>query len=167
MQTAKRMGYQIAKCGGIVVSGLAYGIDGMAMSGALTAGQKVIGVLGCGADIVYPKENRWLYRDVERYGCIMSEFVPGTPPHPWNFPKRNRVLSGMSCGVLVVEAPEKSGSLITANLAAEQGRDVFVVPGNIDMPGFVGSNRLLQEGAILAASSMAVIFSGSTALVSS
>ena len=148
LTAAKRMGYQISKCGGTVVSGMAYGIDGMAMRGALTAGSTVVGVLGCGADIVYPASNRALFEDTERYGCILSEFPPGTPPAKWTFPKRNRIISGMSCGVLVVEAPEKSGALITANLAAEQGRDVFVVPGNIDVPTFVGSNRLLREGAI-------------------
>ena len=150
LTTAKRLGYQIGKCGGIVVSGMAYGIDGMAMSGALTAGQKVVGVLGCGADIVYPLSNRALFKDVEEYGCILSEFPPGTQPAKWTFPKRNRIISGLSNGVLVVEAPEKSGSLITARLAAEQGRDVFVVPGNIDQPSFVGSNRLLRDGAIMA-----------------
>ena len=123
LTTAKRMGYQIARCGGIVVSGMAYGIDGMAMSGALTAGAPAVGVLGCGADIVYPVSNRALFRDTEEYGCILSEFAPGTPPAKWTFPKRNRIISGLSCGVLVVEAPEKSGALITARLAAEQGRD--------------------------------------------
>ena len=152
MTTAKRMGYQIGKCGGILVSGMAFGIDSMAMSGALTAGKTVVGVLGCGVDIVYPLSNRALFRDTEQYGCILSEFPPGTPPAKWNFPKRNRIISGLSNGVLVVEAPEKSGSLITARQAAEQGRDVFVVPGNIDMPSFVGSNRLLRDGAIMAAS---------------
>lgn len=152
MQTAKRMGYQIAKCGGIVVSGMAYGIDGMAMSGALTADQMTVGVLGCGADIVYPLSNRALFRDVEQYGCILSEFAPGTPPTKWTFPKRNRIISGLSNGVLVVEAPEGSGALITANHALEQGRDVFVVPGNIDQPGFVGSHRLLRDGATLVSS---------------
>lgn len=148
LTAAKRMGYQIGKCGGIVVSGMAFGIDAVAMSGALTAGQKVVGVLGCGADIVYPAANRGLFRDVENYGCILSEFPPGTQPTKWSFPKRNRIISGLSCGVLVVEAPEKSGALITASLAAEQGRDVFVVPGNIDQTGFIGSNRLLRQGAI-------------------
>lgn len=152
MQTAKRMGYQIGKCGGIVVSGMAYGIDGMAMSGALTAGQMTVGVLGCGADIVYPPSNRGLFQDVENYGCILSEFAPGTPPAKWTFPKRNRIISGLSNGVLVVEAPEGSGALITANHALEQGRDVFVVPGNIDQPGFVGSHRLLRDGATLTSS---------------
>ena len=157
LTTAKRMGYQIGKCGGIVVSGMAYGIDGMAMSGALTAGQTVVGVLGCGADVVYPLSNRALFQDVEKYGCLLSEFPPGYQPAKWTFPKRNRIISGLSNGVLVVEAPEKSGALITARLAAEQGRDVFVVPGNIDMPSFVGSNRLLRDGAIMVSSGWDVV----------
>lgn len=147
---AKRMGYEIASCGGIVISGVANGIDGCAMQGALTAGGAVVGVLGCGADVVYPVSNRWLYADTERYGCLLTEFPPGTPPYKWNFPRRNRIISGLSCGVLVIEAPEQSGSLITARLAAEQGRDVFSVPGNIDMPTFVGSNQLLRDGALMA-----------------
>jgi len=148
LTAAKRLGYQIGRCGGIVVSGMAYGIDSMAMSGCLTAGQSVIGVLGCGADIVYPPSNKGLFKDTCQYGCILSEFAPGIPPVKWNFPKRNRIIAGLSCGVLVVEAPERSGSLITARQALEQGRDVFVVPGNIDIPSFVGSNRLLRDGAI-------------------
>ena len=148
LTTAKRMGYQIARCGGIVVSGMAFGIDGMAMRGALTGGGAVVGILGCGAEQVYPSSNRSLFEDTESYGCILSEFPPGTPPLARNFPKRNRLISGLSCGVLVVEAPEKSGALITARQAADQGRDVFVVPGNIDVPTFVGSNRLLRDGAI-------------------
>lgn len=157
LTTAKRMGYQIGKCGGIVVSGMAYGIDGMAMAGALTAGQKTVGVLGCGADIVYPLSNKALFKDVEEYGCILSEFPPGYPPGKWTFPRRNRIISGLSNGVLVIEAPEKSGALITARMAAEQGRDVFVVPGNIDQPGFVGSNRLLRDGAIMVSSGWEVL----------
>ncbi len=157
LTAAKRMGYQIAKCGGIVVSGMAYGIDGMAMSGALTAGGITLGVLGCGADMVYPLSNRALFQDVENYGCILSEFAPGTPPYPGNFPKRNRIISGLSNGVLVVEAPEKSGALITARLAADQGRDVFAVPGNIDQPSFVGSNQLLRDGAMVASSGWDVV----------
>ena len=152
LTTAKRLGYQIAKCGGTVVSGMAFGIDGMAMRGALTAGGSVVGILGCGADIVYPVSNRSLFADTENYGCIMSEFPPGTPPMKYHFPKRNRIISGLSCGVLVVEAPEKSGALITAHQAADQGRDVFVVPGNIDVPSCVGSNRLLRDGAIAVSS---------------
>ena len=148
LTTAKRLGYQIAACGGCVVSGMASGIDGVAMKGALTAGGTVVGVLGCGADVVYPASNRWLYADTEKYGCILTEFPPGTPPLGRNFPRRNRIISGLSCGVLVVEAPEKSGALITARLSADQGRDVFVVPANIDVESARGSNALMRDGAI-------------------
>ncbi len=148
LTTAKRLGYQIAACGGCVVSGMASGIDGVAMKGALTAGGTVVGVLGCGADVVYPASNRWLYADTEKYGCILTEFPPGTAPLGRNFPRRNRIISGLSCGVLVVEAPEKSGALITARLSADQGRDVFVVPANIDVESARGSNALMRDGAI-------------------
>ena len=147
MNIAGKMGYQIARCGGIVVSGMADGIDGMAIRGALTAGVPAIGILGCGADVIYPQKNRALFKDMEQYGCLLSEFVPGTAPLAHNFPKRNRIISGLSCGVLVVEAPERSGALITAQAALDQGRDVFVVPGNIDVDTSVGSNRLLRDGA--------------------
>lgn len=148
LQTASRLGYQIGCCGGIVVSGMAAGVDGAAMEGALRSGQSVIGVLGCGVDVVYPASNRSLYRNTERYGCLISQFAPGTKPAKWNFPRRNRIISGLSCGVLVVEAPEKSGALITARAALDQGRDVFVVPGNVDQESCAGSNRLLRDGAI-------------------
>ena len=148
LTAAKRLGYQIASCGGTLVSGMASGIDGVAMKGALTAGGTVVGVLGCGADVIYPASNRWLYADAEKYGCLMTEFPPGTPPIGRNFPRRNRIISGLGCGVLVVEAPEKSGALITARLAADQGRDVFVVPANIDVESARGSNALMRDGAI-------------------
>lgn len=150
--TAKRMGYQIAQCGGLVISGLAAGIDSMAMTGALTQGKPAVGVLGCGADIVYPPWNENLYADVAARGCILTEYPPGTPPQGFHFPRRNRIISGLSCGVLVVEAPEKSGALITAQYALDQGRDVFTVPGNIDVTSCMGSNRLLREGAIAVSS---------------
>ena len=148
MKTANQLGYQIARSGGIVVTGLAEGIDASAANGALMGDGAVVGVLGCGADIVYPAFHKSLYTDTQRRGCLLTEFPPGTPPYKWNFPKRNRIISGLCCGVVVVEAPQKSGSLITARDAAEQGRDVFVVPGNLDMPSFVGSNLLLRQGAI-------------------
>jgi DNA processing protein len=157
LTAAKRMGYQIASCGGLIVSGVASGVDSMAMRGALTAGTPVIGVLGCGADVVYPASNRALYADTERVGCLLTEFPPGTPPIGWNFPRRNRLISGLSCGVLVVEAPEKSGALITARQAADQGRDVFVVPGNIDVESCRGSNALLRDGAIAVSSGWDVL----------
>ena len=152
LTTAKRMGYQIARCGGIVVSGMAYGIDGMAMSGALTAGAPAVGVLGCGADIVYPVSNRALFRDTEEYGCILSEFAPGTPPAKWTFPKRNRIISGLSDCVVVVEAKEKSGSLITADFALEQGKDVWAVPGRITDELSRGCLDLIRQGAGVAES---------------
>ena len=152
LSAAKKFGHEIAGCGGILVSGLAEGIDAMAMKSALSAGGTVVGILGTGAEQVYPKKNHWLFADVERYGCILSEFPPETPAYGWNFPKRNRIISGLSCGVLVVEAPEKSGSLHTARHALEQGRDVFVVPGNLDQPTFAGSIKLLKEGAALVSS---------------
>lgn len=146
--SAKRMGYQLGRCGALVVSGLAGGIDSMAMIGALTAGRPVIGVLGCGVDVVYPKSNAGLFRDVVERGCLLSEFMPGTPPERRNFPQRNRIISGLACGVVVVEAPAKSGALITAQLALDQGRDVFAVPGNIDVVSNAGSNGLLRQGAV-------------------
>ena len=157
MTVARRMGYQIARCGAIVVSGVASGIDSMSMVGGLTGGGTVVGVLGCGADEIYPAKNRSLYADTERNGCLLTEFPPETPPYGYNFPKRNRIISGLACGVLVVEAPEGSGSLITARAAAEQGRDVFVVPGNIDVPTFAGSNALLREGAIAVSSGWDIV----------
>ena len=157
ISAAQRLGYQIAACGAVVVSGAAKGIDSAAMTGAMTAGGQVIGVLGCGVDVVYPASAGQLYQDTRQHGCLISEFPPETPPLKWNFPKRNRIISGLSCGILVVEAPDDSGALITARRAAEQGRDVFVVPGNIDMPSFAGSNALLREGAIMAGSGWDVV----------
>ena len=152
LSAAKKFGHEIAGCGGILVSGLAEGIDAMAMKSALSAGGTVVGILGCGAEQVYPKKNHWLFADTERYGCILSEFPPETPAYGYNFPKRNRIISGLSCGVLVVEAPKGSGALHTARHALEQGRDVFVVPGNLDQPTFEGSIQLLKDGATLVSS---------------
>lgn len=146
-RVAQSLGYQIAKCGGMIVSGMAMGIDSMAMGGCLTAGGKTIGVLGCGVDVVYPTGNKALRMDVERYGCILSEYPPGTRPVGWHFPRRNRLISGLSCGIVVVEAPEQSGALITARHALDQGRDVFAVPGNVDAYNSAGCNQLLKDGA--------------------
>lgn len=156
-RVAANLGREIAQQGGLVVSGLAEGIDGAAMEAALLDGYPAAGVLGCGVDIVYPRCNRELFLKTERLGCILSEFAPGTPPIKWNFPKRNRVISGLSCGVVVVEAPARSGALLTARHALEQGRDVFAVPGNVDMENFVGSNRLLRDGAIAVSSGSDVL----------
>lgn len=145
---ARKLGYQVTSGGGVVVSGMALGVDSAAMEGALLAGGRVIGVLGTGADVCYPASSRKIYEQTIRQGCIISEYPPHSGVEKQNFPRRNRIISGLSCGTVVIEGPERSGSLITANCAREQGRDVFVVPGNVDMPGFVGSNRLLREGAI-------------------
>ena len=152
MTTARQLGRQIAGYGGIVVSGMAEGIDAMATWGALDVGKTAVGVLGNGVDRVYPTCNRELYRKMEQQGCLISEYPPGTAPAKWNFPRRNRIISGISCGVVVVEAPQRSGALITARQALEQGRDVFVVPGNIGVATCEGSNALLKDGAALVTS---------------
>lgn len=149
MTAAQRLGYQIGQCGGTVISGGARGIDTQAMKAALSAGAPVAAVLGCGLDIVYPAENRGLYQDVENQGCLISEYIPGTKPLAQNFPRRNRIMSALSVGVLVVEAPKRSGSLITADFALEQGKDVFAVPGNIGVDSSQGTNGLIREGATL------------------
>lgn len=148
LSVARDMSRQIAACGGIVISGGAGGIDTLALQGALEMEKSVVAVLGCGVDICYPKENKRLFDRIPEKGCLISEYAPGTRPYSWNFPRRNRIISGMSNGVLVVEAPEKSGALITAREALEQGRDVFVVPGNINVAACAGSNALLQGYAM-------------------
>lgn len=150
MQNAAQMAGQIAACGGMVVSGGAAGIDTAALEGTIEAGGTPVAVLGCGADVVYPKSNRKLFDRIAENGCVLSEYPPGTAPAPWQFPERNRIISGLSDGILVVEAPERSGALITAREAMEQGREVFVVPGNINVNTCVGSNALLREGACAA-----------------
>lgn len=157
LSTAQKLGSEIADCGGIVVSGMAMGVDAMATHGALIQSGFAVGVLGCGVDRVYPACNAQLFRRMEQSGCLISEYPPGTKPDKWNFPRRNRIISGLSCGIVVVEAPLKSGSLITARQALEQGRDVFVVPGNIDIPTFQGSYALLREGAIAISSGWEVL----------
>ena len=154
--SAKYFGYNLAKEGICVVSGLAKGIDSYAHIGALGASGKsdsngkTIAVLGNGLDMIYPQENIELANMIiEKGGAIISEYPLGTKPDKMNFPARNRIVSGMSKGVLVVEAKEKSGTLITVDFALEQGRDVFVVPGNINSVHSVGTNRLIKEGARL------------------
>ncbi len=149
---AERISAELAAYGINVVSGMARGIDSSAHRGALKGGGRTIGVMGCGLDIVYPPENKELAERITESGALVSEYVPGTAPLPANFPARNRIISGISQGVLVVEAGEKSGSLITVGYALEQGREVFAVPGNINSISSAGTNRLIKEGARLVTS---------------
>ena len=132
-----------------IVSGLARGIDTAAHDAALEFSGRTVAVLGCGVDVVYPPENRGLYRSIPRSGAVVSEFPPGAKPEPHHFPIRNRIISGLSLGVMVVEAAEVSGSLITARLAADQGREVFAVPGSLNSSKSKGANSLIQRGAKL------------------
>ena len=147
LHTARLLSAQIAACGGMVVSGAAAGVDAASMEGALETGKPVVGVLGGGVDVVYPAKNRELYRKTRENGCLLSEYPPGSRPFGGNFLQRNRIISGISDGVLVVEAPARSGALSTANHAFSQGRDLFAVPGNLGVASCEGSNGLLQEGA--------------------
>lgn len=147
--TTERMSRELALQGVTIVSGMARGIDTCAHRGALSVSGRTIAVLGCGLDVIYPPENKILYSAIPQNGAVISEFPPGTEPLPFNFPARNRIISGMSYGVLVVEAGEKSGSLITARLAMEQGRDVFAIPGAIDSASSRGANSLIKQGAKL------------------
>ena len=144
---AEKLGFGLASGGAAVVSGLAKGIDAAAIRGALRAGGVTVGVVGNGLDVYYPYESRYLYEDVASAGILLSEYPPGTEPASGHFPVRNRIISGLSLAALVVEAPEKSGALITAATALEQGRDVFAVPGPIDAPVSVGCNCLIRDGA--------------------
>ena len=148
MDAARQLSMELARCGGVVVTGMAAGVDSAAAEGALRGHGPVVGVLGCGADQVYPAENRQLYRRVvEEGGCLLSEYPPGASPRTWSFPQRNRIISGVSDAVAVTEAPERSGALITARMALEQGREVFAVPGNLGQSACAGSNALLRDGA--------------------
>ena len=148
---AERLSQELAACGAVVVTGLARGVDSAAARGALRAGGTVVGVTGSGLDVIYPPENRDLYEDVAAAGVLLSEYPPGSPPDKAHFPVRNRIMSGLSMAALIVEAPERSGALITARLALEQGREVYAVPGPIGAPVSVGCNRLIRDGAGLAA----------------
>lgn len=151
IRCAEDLAFGLADGGAVVVTGLARGIDSAAAQGALRAGGIVIGVLGGGTDVIYPRENGWLYDDVAAAGCLISEYPPGTEPLPGHFPIRNRIMSGLSVAALVVEAPARSGALITAGMALDQGRDVFAVPGPIYAENSRGCNRLIRDGAGVAA----------------
>jgi DNA processing protein len=144
---AERLASDLASHGLVVVSGLARGVDSAAHRGALAGGGATVAVLGSGADVIYPSEHASLARDIEQSGVVISELVPGTPPRPRFFPLRNRIISGLSRAVVVIEAGEKSGSLITARAALEQGRDVLAVPGNILSGRNRGTHALLKDGA--------------------
>ena len=149
-QMAERLGRDLAERGVVVISGLARGIDSSAHKGALSSTLgATIGVLGCGIDVVYPKENKKLFVDMEQRGAIITEFPMGTFPAPQNFPIRNRIIAGMGLGVVVVEGAQYSGSLITARLAMEFGREVYGVPGNATQPSSFGPNQLIKQGAKL------------------
>ncbi|MBF0331112.1 MAG: DNA-protecting protein DprA [Candidatus Omnitrophica bacterium] len=147
LQVAERFAIELAELGVPIISGLARGVDGAAHQGALRAGGATIAVLGCGLDVIYPPEHATLYRQIKAKGCLISEFPFGTLPLPYNFPRRNRIVSGLSLGVVVVEANIKSGALVTAGFALEQGREVFAVPGRIDSDMSDGPHALIKQGA--------------------
>jgi len=144
---ARILSGELAAAGWTVVSGMARGIDAAAHKGALRSGGTTVAVLGCGVDVAYPREHAELRDEILETGAIFSEYPPGSSPLPHRFPERNRIVSGLSRGVIVAEAPERSGALITARIALEQGRDVMVVPGNPWFAHTAGGNRLLREGA--------------------
>lgn len=146
---AEKFSARLAELGITVVSGLAKGVDAAAHRGCLRTGGKTVAVVGCGLCHVYPEQNRALQKQIEKSGAVISEFSMATPPVFSNFPSRNRIISGLSMAVLVVEASLKSGALITSRFAMEQGRDVFAVPGKIDHPNSQGVNQLIKEGARL------------------
>lgn len=147
LEVAARLGSELADRGVAVASGLARGVDAAAHRGALAAGGPTIAVLGCGVDVVYPPEHGPLMEKVAAGGVVVSEFAPGAPPRPFHFPQRNRIISGLSLAVVVVEASERSGSLVTARHAAEQGREVMAVPGNVLTGRSRGGHALIRDGA--------------------
>ena len=149
MSSSEKFSFSLAYIGFVIVSGMAHGIDTYAHKGALKAKGKTVAVLGSGLLNIYPKENKDLAEQIQEQGCLISEFPLKTPPLRENFPRRNRVISGLSCGVLVIEAALRSGALITANFALEQGREVFCLPGNIDSPQSKGTHWLIKQGAKL------------------
>ncbi|TAN39628.1 MAG: DNA-protecting protein DprA [Nitrospirae bacterium] len=153
----RRISFELASAGFTIVSGMARGIDTFSHTSALAAGGRTVAVLGSGLDIYYPPENRGLMEKISGAGCALSEFPPGTQPNKENFPRRNRLISGLSLGVLVVEAAAGSGSLITARYALEQNREVFAVPGNITSVNSEGTNALIKQGATMVLDSKNII----------
>ena len=148
-EMGEELACRLASFGITITSGMARGIDTSAHKGALAAKGRTIAVLGCGHDIIYPPENKVLMECIINSGAVISEYLPGTAPIQRNFPARNRIISGLSFGVIIVEAAANSGSLITADFALEQGREVFAVPGDIKRPNSAGANKLIQQGAKL------------------
>lgn len=157
MAVAEKLGGDLAVAGLNVISGMARGIDTAAHRAALAAGGRTTAVFGCGVDVVYPSENRRLHEEISTKGLAISEFPMGAPAYPQNFPIRNRIVSGMSCGVLVVEGAQYSGSAITARLAMDQGREVYAVPGNITSQASWGPNLLIRQGAKLVATAQDIV----------
>lgn len=149
INVARRLARELAGSGFTIASGFARGIDAAAHDEAILAGGTTVAVLGTGIEIDYPRGQKALRRRIEQNGAVVTEFAPATAPHAMNFPIRNRIISGLALGTIVVEATERSGSLITARLACEQGREVFAVPGSIFSPASAGTNRLIQSGAKL------------------
>ena len=142
-----RLSYELARSGVLIVSGMARGIDGMAASAALDAGGETVAVLGSGLDVIYPREHKKLYDMITENGAVMTEYPPGTPPLKTHFPRRNRIIAGLANGMIVTQAPKRSGALITASCALDFGRDVFAVPGNVFERRNEGSNGLIRDGA--------------------
>jgi len=149
IETSERLGYELALQGVTVVSGMARGIDSAAHRGALKARGRTIAVMGSGHNKIYPEENKELYREIAASGAVVTEYEDDVEPLPFNFPARNRIISGLSLGVVVVEAARNSGALITADFAAEQGRTVFAVPGKVSSSTSSGTNELIKDGARL------------------
>ncbi|MBQ9099106.1 MAG: DNA-processing protein DprA [Clostridia bacterium] len=147
-QVTYKLSFELAAAGAVIVSGMAAGLDAIAAAAAINAGSETIAVLGCGIDLVYPKIHTRLATEITAHGAIITEYAPGTKPHGWNFPMRNRIISALSSAVLVTEAGENSGSLITARYAVVQGKELFAVPGDITSLRSKGTNRLLCDGAI-------------------
>ena len=154
---AYKIGYELGAAGAVVVSGMALGNDSVATAGAIAAGGHTVAVLGSGIDIVYPREHQTLFEEILRRGAVMTEYPPGTPPAKQNFPTRNRLISGLSQGTVVVEGDLRSGSLITARTAILQGRDIYAFPGNVGETNSAGSNRLISDGAAVVLSARDVL----------